>query len=129
MPLLRNYFTDERGIIYERTEDESSIEWRIANKYLVYTYKKPEKTWYSHHSKCPTVRQETDCQLEIQFKNSQVSVNRLYAIYDRFNSTTSIVRATSLKSAKRIFEVAKDTKDFWIQELASVDGEEGIIYD
>jgi hypothetical protein len=129
MPLLRNYFTDERGIIYERTEDESSIEWRIANKYLVYTYKKPEKTWYSHHFKCPTVRLEDDCYFETEFKNSQVPVNRLYAIYDRLNCTTSILRATSLESAKCIFEVAKDTKDFWIQELASVDGEEGIIYD
>jgi hypothetical protein len=88
MPLLRDYFTDGRGITYERTEDESSIEWRIANEYLFYTYNKPEKTWYSHHLKCPTVRREDGCYLETEFKNSQVPPQPQYCLVSRGKSFT-----------------------------------------
>lgn len=48
MPLTKNYFTDKLGLTYERTEDESSIEWRTMEGRLQYTYKKPENMWYWH---------------------------------------------------------------------------------
>jgi hypothetical protein len=75
MPLLRNYFTDERGITYERTEDESSIEWRTLEGRLKYTYKKPQNMWYCHgfNPPAPIDALHRGClvRLEVKFQEQQ----------------------------------------------------------
>jgi hypothetical protein len=117
---------------YRREEDDEIIRWFKDNSIIAdFCFRKSDGIWRYHGYPFQLSKAlESPPDIELQYQETLTkSNNKLYAIYDRFNATTTIVRATSLESAKRIFEEAKDTKDFWIQELASVDGEEGIIYD